>query len=132
MAAYQPSSKRVMADFRLIEGAAIKGERCPQNQPHGPVAAASMAILRDEGFIRVETYRWNYRVAVILKGDHAGLATKPPPDGGKPWLIDGRRADGTRLSMHEPRPKPLEGPLKVHISKTPWKPGDPIPPGSKL
>lgn len=77
------------ACFRLIEQAAIAGERCPVNKGEagGPpeMSSAIVADLAREGRIRVEISSRNWRTITLLSGDHAGKQTKPDPRGGFVW-----------------------------------------------
>lgn len=66
-------------DFKLIEAAAAKGERCPQSQPHGPLQYASSGTLARAGRIRVEIFAHNWRVATIMEGPHKGKQTLRSP-----------------------------------------------------
>ncbi len=77
-------------DFALLEGAAKIGARCPQSWPHGPIRTGSIAALIDQGRIRSEVYRHNYRVVTILKGEHRGKSTLRPPELGEPYRVNGR------------------------------------------
>lgn len=82
--------------FALIESAAAAGERCPQSGIYGHSALTSTVTtaLANAGRIRIEIYAWNFRVAEILTGPHAGKRTAASPTGQKPWkIID---ANGTR------------------------------------
>ena len=91
---------RVEADYRLIEAAAIAGERCPQTEPHGPLASNSIGHLYAAGRIRSEIYRHNFRVVTLLKGPHAGKATAGPGDGSlKPYRVNGRYVGRARGAM---------------------------------
>jgi len=74
---------RLKADFALLVEAAKKGERCPQNDPFGPIDRNSIAKLYKLGFVRSDSYGRNFRHVRILKGEHAGWLTAPPPQGAK-------------------------------------------------
>lgn len=71
--------------FALVEAAAIKGERCPQNRelPKG----GSLPALARMGRIRIEISGHNYRQAIILVGPHKGCRTSPNPLGHPTWQI---------------------------------------------
>ena len=77
--------------FELLVDAAIKGERCPQTHPHGPLRSAVIGELYERGMIRSEVYAHNFRRVVILIGEHAGKATAPHPKGFAPYRINGRQ-----------------------------------------
>lgn len=108
------SKNRIDSDFRLLEAAAVAGERCPQNQPFGPIHSYSIRTLVNAKRIRSETYGLNWRRVVILEGPHKGKATAPPPNGGAPYLVNGvlvkRIAD------------------RQQATREPWKPGTKIAP----
>lgn len=76
-------------NFALIEAAAVKGERCPQTKPFGPLDSAAPAALARAGRIRIEIFMHNFRVATIMEGAHKGKQTLPPPKQGtgKPYKI---------------------------------------------
>lgn len=86
--------------FAILLAAALAGERCPRNTPHGPLAGDAITFLVRAGRIRSEVYDKNYRVVTILAGEHAGRSTAPHPGGGKPFRVDGRlvRHDPTSLA----------------------------------
>ena len=71
--------------FRLLELAAIAGERCPKSKPYGPLPGELTQALVAEGRIRVEIFAENWRVVTILTGPHAGASTKAAPKGGQPY-----------------------------------------------
>lgn len=75
--------------FAAIEAAAVAGERCPQNYPHGPIHSNAVSRLYVTGRIRGEIYRYNYRVIVLLDGPHKGKRTAPPAPGLKPYKVVG-------------------------------------------
>ena len=81
---------KIMDDYHLIEQVAINGERCPQNQPHGPLAKGSVSKLVAEGRIRTEVYKHNWRVVEILMGEHKGKRTAEPLGKGSPYIVNGR------------------------------------------
>jgi len=79
-------------DFQLLVDAAVKGERCPQSNPHGPIHAGSMTALWKAGMIKSEVYRHNYRVVTILSGEHAGKQTAPCSlKGARPYRVNGEK-----------------------------------------
>lgn len=80
---------RFEKDFQLLIEAAIKGVRCPQTQPHGPLANGAMTELIRAGKIKSEVYRHNFRVVTILAGEHRGKSTAPAEKGLKPYRVNG-------------------------------------------
>lgn len=99
--------------FALLESAAINGDRCPQ----GTVISSRMVreIARD-GLIRIEISGKNWRCVTLLKGQHAGKATAPDPDGHSPYrTIEGERdywhTRGSQVRGAEAR-KPVTLPFK--------------------
>jgi len=71
--------------FTLLVGAACRGERCPQQFPHGTLTnQENIAVpeLARAGRIRVELYALNWRVVVICEGEHAGKHTALSPHAG--------------------------------------------------
>ncbi len=97
----------------LIEAAALAGERCPQNTPHGPLVLRSVTELYRAGVIRGEVYRDNYRVITLLAGPHAGKSTAAPQrDHGaplpKPYLVIDRAG-----SLYLRRIQPSESVRKI-------------------
>lgn len=75
-------------NYALIEAAAIKGERCPQSKPHGPLDGAAPAALARAGRIRLEVFVHNWRVVTIMEGEHKGKTTAPCPQEGRvPYRI---------------------------------------------
>lgn len=80
------SDECVEQAFRLIEQAAAKGERCPLSYPYGPDRAVrinSLKALAFQGRVRFEIGGYNFRVAEILVGPHAGKRTLADPEGGR-------------------------------------------------
>jgi len=78
--------------FRLIEAAALAGERCPTNisgdNPTGTLRAGITAALVKAGRIRIEVYPHNWRVIEIVTGPNAGKRTAPPHNRNwKPYRI---------------------------------------------
>lgn len=73
--------------FRLIEAAALAGERCPTNatmdNPAGTLPAGVSAALLKAGRIRIEVYPHNWRVIELVGGPNAGKRTASPPN--KNW-----------------------------------------------
>ena len=91
--------------FALLEAAAIAGERCPQGQPHGPIPSGHTKKLAEQGKIRIEIFRHNWRVVTILVGPNAGKETKACPVGGMPYMVvDHRRTE--RHLTHQERNRP--------------------------
>jgi hypothetical protein len=66
-------------NFKLLEAAAVAGERCPQSYPHGPIDSGAVAALVEAKRIRSEVCGKNYRVVTILTGPHKGRSTAPHP-----------------------------------------------------
>lgn len=75
--------------FALIEQAALKGERCPQNYPFGPLRSVEVEQLYEQGRVRGEISGPNYRRMTILTGPNKGKSTAPDPHGHPPWKIMG-------------------------------------------
>lgn len=73
-----PTQADLDAAYALIEQAAIKGERCPQNHPHGPLFVGATTALCKLGKIKIEIYAINWRVIALLEGPHKGKRTKAP------------------------------------------------------
>lgn len=76
-------------NFQFLEAAAIAGERCPQNNPHGPIHSGAITELVKANRIRSEVYSRNYRVVTLLVGPHRGKSTAPAPPGSEPYIING-------------------------------------------
>lgn len=76
-------------NFALIEAAAVKGERCPQSRPFGPLDTAAPGVLARAGRIRIEIFLHNFRVATIMEGPHRGKQTQAAPakGTGKPYKV---------------------------------------------
>jgi len=95
--------------FAILVRAAILGERCPQNAPHGPLKPGHTTDLARDGKIRIEVFRHNWRVVTILVGPNAGKQTRACPAGGKPYMtVDHRsttltRKDSARPGLSAPR-----------------------------
>ena len=73
-----------MTSFDLLERialAATNGERCPKRHEW------AMRRLVTDGWVEIEIYARNWRVAKIVRGRYAGLATLGPAYGAAPWLI---------------------------------------------
>lgn len=83
--------------FALIEQAAIKGERCPQNYPFGPLSNNAVGALYDCGWVRAEISGRNFRQITLLVGKHKGQKTAPDPSGRPVWktISRGRRVAKT-------------------------------------
>jgi hypothetical protein len=80
-----------MAAINLIADAADHGERCPTTPEfvRRGISNPPISQLARLGFVRSEVFGKNYRVVHILTGPHAGKSTRPPEDGGAPWLVIG-------------------------------------------
>lgn len=76
-------------DYKLIEQAAINGDRAPLSSPYGPISRDSFTSLLKQNRIRSEVYSKNWRVITLLDGPHRGKSTAPCPWGGKPYMING-------------------------------------------
>lgn len=88
--------------FVRLQGCAVAGDRCPQNDQ---IPSAVFSALAREGKILVKVFARNWRVVEILVGPYAGRSTADDPL---------RRAG--------------EKPYKVIDAKQePWKPGTPRP-----
>lgn len=83
--------------FALILAAALAGERCPMNAPHGPVKQNAVSRLVKQGRLKVLVYTGNWRVAVIEQGEHKGKRTQPPTDGRALRVINGEKATRKRI-----------------------------------
>ena len=102
--------------FDLVCEAAKRGERCPQNYPHGPVRSKELSELARNGCIRIEVFSKNWRVITILTGEFKGLHTQLAPflpAGAKPYVVIDARSPMRRYSI----------PLAQR--REPWKPGTP-------
>jgi hypothetical protein len=74
--------------FALIEQAAIKGERCPQSEPFGPLKSTAVYALYAAGRVRGEIFSSNFRRMTILTGPNKGKQTADPPQNcGPPWKV---------------------------------------------
>lgn len=73
--------------YRLIEAAAIAGERCPKSRPFGPLYKPAVSELYRARRLKGEVYFHNWRCITLLDGPHAGKCTAPPPWGGRPYKI---------------------------------------------
>lgn len=80
-------------NFKLLEAAAIVGERCPQSHPHGPIDSGAISELIEAKRIRSEVYAFNYRVVTILVGPHKAKSTAPAAHGLVPYLVNGVRVE---------------------------------------
>jgi hypothetical protein len=72
--------------YELVERAAIRGERCPQNDELAAVATSGPELLRalaKAGRLRIEVSGRNWRTVTILAGPHAGKRTQRDPMGGR-------------------------------------------------
>lgn len=94
-----------------VEGAAIAGGRCPTNDQ----LDYPLPDLAREGLFFIEVYAKNFRVATILKGEHAGKHTAlPPKKCRKPYL-----KIGAGMSAPErPPEKPVKAPT-IHVPAVP-------------
>lgn len=67
--------------FRIIEAAAIAGERCPMSTNNGgSLVPANVSVLAKTGRIAIEVSGRNWRRVTILVGPHAGKSTAPNPE----------------------------------------------------
>ncbi len=102
--------------FAWLAEYAARGERCPQvgtSRPGTkfPLTSAHTSALAHAGKIRVEIFRYNWRVITILVGEHKGKSTERDPNDGFPYLtVDARgtfrngRQIATRLRDRGPEP----------------------------
>jgi hypothetical protein len=65
--------------FRILEAAAVAGERCPMTHG-GALNGGNVTQLAHAGRIRVEISGRNWRTVTILTGPNAGKSTAPNPD----------------------------------------------------
>jgi hypothetical protein len=70
--------QRLELCFTNIVNAALRAERCPENETQN-VNSARCRALASAGRIKIEVFPRNYRVVTILTGRHAGKKTAPPP-----------------------------------------------------
>jgi hypothetical protein len=88
--------------FALIEEAAAKGERCPQNDQLGNYGLVPELARR--GRIKIEVFAHNWRVATILTGPHAGKHTLLHKGKSPPYVvIDHNGRHGSKAGTHEQR-----------------------------
>lgn len=84
-----PLNPSVSLALKIIESAAVAGERAPLTKRPGITVGAldqaHTSRLIADGYIRVDVYSKNYRVITLLKGEHAGKSTRLPGHGGKPY-----------------------------------------------
>lgn len=71
--------------FELLQAAALRGERCPQSYPFGPLRSNITSALAKAGRIRIEIFKYNWRVVTLMEGPHKGKQTAPSPEGGQPY-----------------------------------------------
>lgn len=72
--------------FAMIEAAAIKGERCPQNDVF-PGKKGAVPELARQGRIKIEVFAHNWRVVTIMEGPNKGKRTKAAPMGSEPYKV---------------------------------------------
>jgi hypothetical protein len=90
--------QRVVA---LLEEAAAKGARCPQNHEFGVMNAGGvLSALAGDGTIRVEVFGKNWRVITMLAGAQKGRRTLAPP-----FANDGPYKVIDKGGSHRPREK---------------------------
>ncbi len=77
----------VLRTLELLIATARAGERCPTRSALGAAKSDHITRLAHTGYVRIEVYGRNFRVVCILKGEHAGCATKSPDEGGSPYLV---------------------------------------------
>jgi hypothetical protein len=98
--------------FDDIVRAALRGERCPENNTQ-QVNTARCRQLAAAGRIKIEVYARNFRVVTLLTGPHAGKKTAPPPyKVQKPKLVITK--DGKRIfRMFSRQPKAIQRSLQT-------------------
>lgn len=74
-----PGEKKL---FAILCEAATEGRRCPTNRELLYIhdCKVSIANLAHNGFCRIELYEKNWRVVIILCGEHAKKYTQLPPN----------------------------------------------------
>lgn len=88
--------------FRIVERAAILGQRCPPSnwerlpfqravpRPDVMVNSTALTALAKQGMVLIEISGRNYRTVTILVGPNAGRKTAPDPSGAVIWQTIGR------------------------------------------
>lgn len=76
--------------FRILVVAALKGERCPQRKPFGPLESSAMEEMYRLGMIRGEVFGSNFRRITILVGPYAGRSTASFPGRELPYRVIGK------------------------------------------
>ncbi len=84
MTARQHSPETLDQTFAILEGYAIRGERCPENGTNGIEPGVIPALAR-AGRLRIEISGHNFRRVTLPTGAHAGAATASDPTGAQPW-----------------------------------------------
>jgi hypothetical protein len=82
-----PTEQKIASAFSMIEAAAVKGVRCPENYDL-PLTTAAVALAK-QGKIKIEISGRNYRQVTILVGPNAGKTTAPNPKGHSTWMVLG-------------------------------------------
>jgi hypothetical protein len=83
------SEDLIQKQFRILVAAALKGERCPQRKPYGPLDTSAVTEMYRLGWIKGEIYAFNWRRITIMVGPHAGKTTASFPGAGKPYRTIG-------------------------------------------
>lgn len=74
--------------FRIVEAAAVAGERCPTNDQMPDGMQTVIGRLARAGRVRIEVYGRNWRVVEILTGPNKGKRTQEhPTPGARPYRI---------------------------------------------
>lgn len=85
-----PGKNVVEKDFEMLVAAAIKGERCPEDRPRGPIRQGSVTALYEAGRIMSAVYGRGWRVVTILDGPNRGAQTMLPESTARAIRINGQ------------------------------------------
>lgn len=78
----RPRQETMDAVYKLVEAAAINGDRAPQMAPFGPLTAgmnAALLYMARAGRLRVEIFIHNWRVITLCDGPYKGAHTARSP-----------------------------------------------------
>jgi len=103
----RPSQATIDRCFALLEATALKGERCPQNKPFGPIESTVLTEMYRRGMIMGEIYQANWRVITLLVGENAGESTARFPGAGKPYRTIGQTPTRQQSRPRPSAPRPL-------------------------